>query len=325
MGMNYGKNKNNKKVHENKPEPDVLYVVLPYFNFCHYKRRTQLFLEFIERNKTNKDIRMIVSEGKHSSDSTFELPNKIDGVFSHFRFDYPDKIWIKENLINLAIERLPSDWKYVAWVDADITFLNNNWAKDAMNSFENGSDVIQLFQSAVNLGPEGETVKLDQGFIYMHQKSGKPYTKTYKYGFWHPGYTLAFNRKAYAAMDGVFDIGILGSGDHHVSLALIGQVDKSHPGGLTNGYKSMLQSLEERCNVNELKLDYVKGTILHHFHGHLENRKYRERWDILVKGEYNPVEDIMKDKMGIISLTAKGKRLASEIQRYFEERKEDEA
>src|SRR5581483_1029964 len=31
-------------------------------------------------------------------------------------------LWVKENLVNIGISRLPHNWKYVGWIDADITF-----------------------------------------------------------------------------------------------------------------------------------------------------------------------------------------------------------
>lgn len=307
-------------------EEDYLYVVLPYFNFCTYQRRKRLFLDFVERIRNQPKLRIVISEAHYHADQDHpsKLPHNIAGVYRHFRFDMTDHFWVKENLINLAIHRLPHNWKYVAWVDADLTFLNTQWVDETLDKFDSGADVLQLFQSAVHLGTEGETTKLDQGFIYMHETSGKPYTKTYKYGFWHPGYAWAMNRKTYNALDGLIDWGILGSGDHHMALAFIGKVEQSHPGGLTDTYKRKLLEFQQKCKSAKLNIGYVTGTLLHHYHGTLENRKYRERWEILTKGKYDPVEDVHKNKMGVLELTSTGKRLEQEILQYFMERREDE-
>lgn len=323
MGLSFKKkDKPAKKVEEK--EDDKLYVVLPYFNFCSYKKRKQLFLEFVERIKNVENVVIVICEAKGVKQLSYDLPFNIPGVFAHFRFEVSHTLWIKENLINLAIERLPRTWKYVAWIDADITFLNANWAKETVQKLEQEADVLQLFQTSINTGHEGQGTKLDQGFMYMYLKSGRPYTKTYKYGFWHPGYAWAINRTAYAAMDGLIDWGVLGSGDHHMALAFIGKVDMSHPGGLQDGYKDRLKQFQERCADANLRLGYVDGMIVHHYHGSLENRKYRERWAILVDGKYNPEKDIVKNKFGVVQFTEIGQRLEKNIVQYFEERKEDE-
>lgn len=297
---------------------DPLYIILPYFNYCGFQRRKQLFLEFLDRYATVKHTKIVVVEAAETG-VPFDLPFRSD-VFAHLRFEVSDRLWIKENLINLGVDALPSDWKYMAWIDADITFFNSRWVEDTIDALKK-NDVVQMFQSAVNLGPQGECFKLDQGFAYQYRCSGRAYTKTYKYGFWHPGFAWSCTRKAYGTMQGIIDWGILGSGDHHMALAMIQKVDQSHPGGIHANYQKKLRDFQSR--VKGLTLGFTPGTILHHWHGRLEDRKYRERWDILVKGAYDPCKDIQKNRTGVMQLTAHGDRLRVPIHEYFVGRKED--
>ena len=96
-------------------EPDApLYVILPYFNFCGYKRRRKLFIEFLDQIRDLKGIRIVVTEALGPA----ALP-RLD-VFEHWAFETDSPVWLKENLINMAIRRLPKGWKYVAWIDAAI-------------------------------------------------------------------------------------------------------------------------------------------------------------------------------------------------------------
>ena len=289
-----------------------MYVILPYFNFCGFKKREKLFLEFVERI-SKYPVRIVVV-------STGGLPHCLN-VFKHIEVQYKDQIWVKENLVNIGIRRLPSNWKYVAWIDADVTFLNENWVEDTLEELQ-VSDVVQMFQTAVNLGPSNEAMKIDKSFGYMHVKGGHEYSKTDKYGFWHPGYAWACTKKAYQKMGGLIDWAILGSGDRHMALALIGKVIWSAPGNIEYNYLQLLLKFQKSCK--NLKLSYIPGTILHHWHGSLENRRYRERWDILTKNKYDPVLDLDYTKQGLIYLNKTGERLKDDILHYFKERKEDE-
>lgn len=291
--------------------PGKIYVILPYFNFCGFKRREKLFLEFVERMKEYPVSMVVVSAGG--------LPACLP-VYKHIEVEYKDQIWVKENLINMAIRRLPKNWKYVAWIDADISFVNENWVEDTIQELQN-NDVVQLFRSAIHLGPEQEVLKTDKSFGFMH-KSGAIYSKTDKYGFWHPGFAWACTKKAYQKMGGLLDWAILGSGDRHMALALIGKVEYSAPGNIEDTYKQLLRKFEKSCR--HLKLSYVSGTILHHWHGSLENRRYRERWEILTSNNYDPVTDVDYTKQGAITLTQRGRRLKNDIQHYFQERREDD-
>lgn len=290
---------------------DPLYVVLPYFNYCGFKKRRTLFIEFVNRISRNHWIKIVVVEmGK-------DLPSLPVSV--HHRISTGKPVWIKENLVNVAVERLPDTWKYMAWIDADITFLNRQWARETINELKT-HDVVQLFQSAVNMGPDGEALKLDTSFAHKYL-SGSKYHKTDKYGHWHPGYAWACTNKAWTQMGGLVDWAILGSGDRHLAMSLIGRVHDSYHGGVHEHYKALLDAFQTRCKG--MTIGCVKGTIIHHWHGSLANRKYRERWLVLVETKYDPLMDIGLDHNGVLRLTKEGVRLEQPLADYFVGRDED--
>jgi hypothetical protein len=291
-----------------------LYVIIPYFNFCGFKTRQSLLVDFILRNKNTNGIRIVLIEAKGPS-SLPRLP-----VWKHIIIESKNTLWIKECLINVAVKSLPTDWKYVSWIDADIHFLNRNWVSDTKEALE-FMDVIQLFHTAVNLGPRGETIKVDKSFGYMHSQSGTPYTTNDKYGFWHPGYAWACTRKAWDKMKGLIDWAILGSADRHMALAWIGKASYSRPGSIHENYKNLISDFESECKG--FKVGNINGTILHEWHGSLENRRYKERWNILIENEFDPLIDIGVGPSGMIEFTKKGERMERDIQKYFVERRED--
>jgi hypothetical protein len=306
---------------ELEKEKQYLYIILPYFNFCNCKSRYKLFIDFVERYNNIKAVRLCIIEAKiHGTE--FQLPNTFKNIFKHIGITLNGPIWIKESIINVVIKSLPKKWKYVAWIDADITFLNKNWVNDTISTLQT-ADIIQLFQTCVNMGPSNEAFKIDKSFCYMYKTQLHEWRKDAKYGFWHSGFAWACTHKAYDAMGGLIDYGILGAGDHHMSLALIGKVNYSHPGNIHENYKKKLLEYQENCLKNKLVLGYVPGTIIHHWHGRLEDRKYIDRWNILTKNKYDPLTDIYYTHSGYIQYTHKGKRFIEEISKYFRERNED--
>jgi hypothetical protein len=296
-----------------RAQAETLYVVLPYFNFCGFKRRLNLFVEFVKQIE-GSGVQVVIAEALGPA----PLPDL--KVFKHLKYETDSPVWLKENLINMAIARLPKGWKYVAWIDADISFLNPNWVRDTIAKLGTW-DIVQMFQTCVNLGSKNEALKIDKGFGYMHRDSGTPYVKTDKYGYWHPGYAWACTRKAWLQMGGLIDWAILGSGDRHMSMAWIGRVKDSAPGNIHPNYRSWLE--EYQCMCKGLKVSYVDGTILHHWHGRLEDRKYRERWDILTKNKFDPLNDIGQTSAGLIQLTNPGRRFEKDLLEYFVGRRED--
>ncbi|NJM54582.1 MAG: hypothetical protein HC841_00420 [Verrucomicrobiae bacterium] len=71
-------------------------------------------------------------------------------------FDATDRnvLWQKERLLNLAIARLPPSVTKVAWVDADILFLDPDWAYRAEEMLDE-HPVIQLFSTVHYLDAQG--------------------------------------------------------------------------------------------------------------------------------------------------------------------------
>lgn len=296
-----------------------LYVILPYFNYCRFQRRRELFLEFVERYRLEPGVRLVVVEAVERGQPP-QLPCLSERAFLHIDVAISDRVWIKENLINVAVRQLPRDWRFVAWVDADITFLDASWAHETVRRLRQ-ADVVQMFQTAINLGPRGEALRIDRGFVHMHRDSGRPYHREAKYGAWHPGYAWACTRAAYERMGGLLDLGILGSGDRHMALAWIGRGRDSFPGGIHEGYKRGVAAFEARASG--MTLDYLPGTIVHHFHGSLADRRYASRWDILVRHAFDPETDAAYDACGVLQLAGQGRRLQPDLDAYFLGRNED--
>lgn len=223
-------------------------------------------------------------------------------------------------MINLGTQLLPSTWKAMAWVDADVEFEQPNWASDALKVLNGHRDVVQLFSHAVDMDKDLNAMNIFPSF-------GFQYCKNSSYGvgmnMWHPGYAWACTRRAYDRMGGLYEDSILGSGDHNMSFAFLGQSEKSINCNVSQGYKDSLALFQQRAA--NLRLGYVPGVIRHYFHGQKKNRKYNERWQILLDNQYDPFAHITKNKDGLLVPTPDcPPQLLTSILEYFLERNEDE-
>ena len=62
---------------------------------------------------------------------------------------------------------------------------------------------------------------------------------------------------------------------------------------------------------------------MHAWHGKKKQRKYIERWDILIRNDYVPYLDLRRDWQGLYALTDRNRQLRDDIRRYFLQRNED--
>ena len=90
-----------------------------------------------------------------------------------------------------------------------------------------------------------------------------------------------------------------------------------------NSYKQSIINFQNNCK--NLRLGYIPGVIRHFYHGKKINRKYTERWKILINHKYNPFLFIKKNNDNLLIPTELcPAELLNDIFNYFKERNEDE-
>ena len=241
----------------------------------------------------------------------------------HVRVRSNSELWHKENLINLGVSYLPDNWNYMAWVDADIIFSNSSWAEDTIAALQH-YHIVQMFQNATDLGPKGEFLKNFDGFVYKYSTDNQLKSLKYAKLDGHPGYCYATTKYGWNSIGGLFDVGILGSGDRIMLYCWLGIYESSIPKGSHHNYITYVKSYQDRCQkAINYSIGYVKGTILHEFHGKKKDRQYDKRWQILVKNNYDPIADIKKNNYGVWEFVGNKHLLIAEIKKYFSERNED--
>jgi hypothetical protein len=231
------------------------------------------------------------------------------------------EVWLKEAMINAAAAALPAGARYIAWQDGDIEFLRPDWAMETLQALQH-YQVVQPFSHAIDLGPDHEVIESHKGFAYEYEKGARPGDKYA--AFMHPGFCWAWRRSAWDAVGGMIDRAICGAGDHHMALALIGEADKSLPGGVTANYRSMVMDWQSRAeHLVRRDIGHIPGTILHHFHGWKADRRYQGRWSIVVDNAYDPKADLVETAGGMFALAPDRTRLRDDLRRYFRQRMED--
>ena len=302
----------------NTPIEDKLHVIAVISNPCNYKIRYKLARQFFQRMEQEKDVILYIVELVYG-DQEFAVTT--NGNKRHLQLRGETPLWHKENMINLGIKHLlPSNWKAVAWVDADVEFDNPYWATYTLRVLNNGKDFVQLFTNAFDMDIDEQILNIFTGFGYQYSKNFK---KGKELNYWHPGFAWACNRKAYEQIGGILEEGILGSGDNIMCHSFIKEAPQRLKKGMTNEYMDFVKNKQDK--FDGLNLGYIPGTIRHFYHGKKENRNYYGREDILIRHKYDPNTFIRRDAKGlIIPSETCPKEFLKDIMDYFEERNEDE-
>ncbi len=296
---------------------DLLHVVTAVANPQRWSSRVRLYRDF-ERHMLQSGVDLTVVECAYG-DRPFELAGR-RGV-RHIPVRAKSMAWIKENLLNIGIARLPDSAKYIAWIDADIVFRRTDWAAETVHALQ-FYDLVQPWSDCYDLGPHGEHLQLHRSFC-RQWRDNKPISKPYC-TFAHPGYAWAATRQALEWLGGLIDTAALGAADHHMALALVGRVESSVPAILGQGYRRPLLAWQSRAQRHVAgNIGALDGTIEHFWHGAKKLRRYVERWDILGAHQFDPDTDLRRNTHGVLELLGNKPDLRRAVQTYFRQRDED--
>ena len=298
-----------------------LRVVACVSNPCGWRRRFELARAFFRRMEAEEAVELYVVELAYGQDD-FHVTEPYHPRHLRLR-STGAPLWHKENLINVAVrELLPATWRAVAWIDADVAFDSPSWAVDALRLLNGHFDVLQLFSHAEDLGPDGRPMKVFTGFgrELVRGDGAAPGRRGDR---WHPGFAWACTRRAFDRCGGLYDQGILGSGDHYMSMAWLGLGDAALQPNMTDDYHASFRAWQRRARG--LRVGYVPGVLRHFYHGQKAARRYHDRFLSLARHRFAPSLHLVRREDGLVEPSAAcPPELLAEIAEYFRGRNEDD-
>ena len=349
-----------QRQHHVTPITPHLHVVTVINNPMRYYTRYRLYRAFakmVEDSGATLHTVELALRDRHFEVTSPDNPN-------HIQLRSPEVLWHKENLINVAIARLPQSAEYVAWVDADVIFSRPDWVQETLHQLQIYR-VVQMWSHSIDYGPEHQPIaqcgslfasylkdrhilkpairnarsaaggpllpadSAEQRSLVSYDTTGVPPERGAKApGLMHTGYAWAARRSSISDLGGLGEIGILGSGDRHMAYALLGEVQRSFPLGISKGYVNYWMHWQERAEKHiQRKVGVVNGTIGHVWHGSKLHRHYQDRWKILVEDGFDPDTDICRDMQGVLQFTdadtPRKRKLRDDVIQYFNVRNED--
>jgi hypothetical protein len=294
-----------------------LYVVVPYFNFNNEINSELNLTKLIQDFKEYTNTKLVIVEGVTTNSKKLNFAN--DSVFKHITVHYDDILWVKENLINIALADC-SKWKYAAWVDKDVVFESKTWAIDVIDKLKE-VDILQPYSNCICLNEFGHVSETDTG--YFNKKEAKQSGMISfccgalkegpgKGAAMHPGQAWAITKTFYSKTKKLFDLAIVGGGDGVIVEAI--RQNKNH-----YIYKYYGQPYFDFCDkFKGVKIGYVPGTIYHRYHGDLKDRKYIPRMNLFTERKFTLIEDLEICSNKTVKLTERGRNHKKFIENFFE-------
>jgi hypothetical protein len=147
----------------NELDKNRFYVIVNVFNPASFNSRYESYWKFEKHIKTF-GVKLITVELAFN-DQDFKITSANNTYHIQLRTD--DVLWYKENLINIAIKRLPKECRWVAWVDMEVEFLNKDWVIDTMYALDKYK-LVQAFEIVRILGPTQKIIEAHAGFAWCN-------------------------------------------------------------------------------------------------------------------------------------------------------------
>lgn len=301
-------------------------IIMYYWN--HFKRDSLLKNFFICHNNLSKFNTNIIPI-EISTDGSFDLhfPGTI-------KFQTDQLLWQKERVINFAVQKLPESIKYVAFIDGDILFPDENWvfkAKDKLNS--TNDLMLQLFSTVYYL-PRNHC-KYNGYYSYFNYSVGKNIfdsngIENYKKDFLSDSFYYAnpgmawMCKKETILKNPLYDKCIIGGGDTINLINWLGIKNSDNIPFVKKNKKKNQIFVDELKIMKDilLNIDCLDSPIFHLNHGNKINRQYKTRLDILEKYNFNPTTDLTIEQ-GLYRYTGSNSGILNDIKEYFRQRNED--
>ncbi len=317
--------------------PGTFWAVTTFFNSAKYKNKLENYRKFREALKL-QGIKLLTVECAFKARG-FELSRDDADILVQVRTE--NAMWQKERLINIGMENLPDDCDKFAWLDNDIIFLNENWARETSALLENYA-IVQPFSSVVRM-PKGkfhveEPEKIpfgrksdveglrSYGFACRVAQLGRPMIQRRVEDCGLSGFAWAARREIFSEC-GLFDKCVYSpAGD--LFMACFFYNGANYNGWIDyNANKSVKKALELWAKKVRKKINnsvyFAGGTILHLWHGNLKNRNYSECRKILLEHGFDPEKDIKKDASGCWTWNSLKPKMHEAVEDYYYSRNEE--
>jgi hypothetical protein len=297
--------------------PTDLAVVSCHFNPCNYKSRYNNLLRYMTA-LAHQDVPLYLAHLVFA-DRGYIVPMPSVTVLT---LQGRDILWHKERLLNILIQKLPSKYTKVAWIDADVIFPDYRWfqwTSELLDTY----DLIQLYDKVDQLDNNDQTIGKLAGLV-AYIFSGKPNPFKFDVSYTWPGVAWAAKRNLIAA-HGLFDVMIVGGADTYMSIAAYGQAGKDwHMNQLAPKLREVWSAWATRFYQDiQGRVGFVPTTIVQLGHGTMENRQYVDRMRILTTYNFDPKSDITSDENGVWQWATHKPLLHRAVREYFDSRKED--
>lgn len=313
------------KIKDFKKLPGSFWVLSAFFNPTKTLSKLDNYHCFRE-NLARQGLKLLTVECA-LNDNNFELmPEDADKLI---QVRSNSVLWHKERLLNIGLKNLPTDCDKIAWLDADIIFLNDSWAQEVAELLEQ-YHFVKPFNQAIRLSKKETASVLLNNNLKELNLNNRPQYKNSQYSVDQEDLIIYMSVFGLCArLDimqeiGFYDRFIIGNGDMIISGAILGK--KLYQNILPSALEKNIEKWSEKAfeKIGDKGIAFISNSIVHLFHGRMINRNYYDRIKILKKQKFDPDQDLKLNEDDCFEWGSNKKKMHQQLFGYFKNRNEDD-
>jgi len=309
---------------------ETLHIITCVSNPLHWATRTAHAQTAIAEWLKEPNVTVTVAECLFGSNCDYRFAEHADGDrVVHVPLRAHTAAWSKENMLNLALQRVGPEAHKVAFFDADAVYRRPGWATRILHTLDL-YPVVQAWNQALDLGPQGQVLSTFQSFASIWHLGhpitpiGTRFWNDSRYNYPHPGYHWAWQRGVLDKIGGLYEHAGMGAADHTMAVGMVGKWRLGVQRDMPQGYMTSVGSWCDRAYAHiRGKIGFTHDVIEHPFHGKKANRAYQPRWEPFVRRGFDPNVDLKRNSYGVIEFAGNKPALELEWLNYLRARDED--
>ncbi len=226
----------------------------------------------------------------------------------------------KENLINIALSKLPDDTKYVVFLDCDMKLMNKNWAQDTITAL-NQYRGVQLFEEVIFIDENDQELdrKKSLAFRLSQSKDNENCVRIVEDSLLLAGYAWGFRYEVLRYTTGLIDFSPIGNNWRIMVHSLVQNAEGYVPGDLTLVFRESVELWQRKAELwLTNRIGCVPGRIKVPIFRLKQEEKIQDKWEILQGNVFDHLNDMYKDNQGLYCLEKLKPILIKDLKEFYE-------
>lgn len=256
-------NMNSSNIHDSKffqnmmeetdqMKEELLYVITVITNACQNPKKVQLYQDFIQKMDSLPNVKTITVEINYLALPFIVTQPHCEPYNIQIRSDSP--LNLKYNALNYVVSILPQEAEFIAWIDYNIEFLNDNWVENTIEILNNPNCyLVKLYSDFFLLGKDSNNIIGSSTSTIKNPKNQKAYAHYQRVIHLdkYSGTAWAGKKEFITNIGGFLDLCVTNESDLLINACFEGKVEEVLPNNLTSELKNILLDWQQRIKISK--------------------------------------------------------------------------